>query len=83
MPTEREPGTPPQPLDPMEQFQLADAGFQSQAHAQRLAAEADYGKDQVEEAGLQEIENEGLLPKYNMLAKKIDDLVDFILEEDV
>ena len=35
------------------------------------------------QAGLQEIENEGLLPKYNMLAKKIDDLVDFNLEEDV
>jgi hypothetical protein len=35
------------------------------------------------QAGLQEIENEGLLPKYNLLAKKIDDLVDFNLEEDV
>jgi hypothetical protein len=35
------------------------------------------------QAGLQEIKNEGLLPKYNLLAKKIDDLVDFNLEEDV
>jgi hypothetical protein len=35
------------------------------------------------QAGLQEIENEGLLPKYNLLAKKVDALVDFNLEEDV
>ena len=35
------------------------------------------------QAGLQEIENEGLLPKYNMLAKKVDGIVDFNLEEDV
>lgn len=35
------------------------------------------------QAGIQEIKDEGLLPKYNMLAKKVDNLVDFNLEEDV
>ena len=35
------------------------------------------------QAGLQDIKDEGLLPKYNLLAKKVDNLVDFNLAEDV
>lgn len=35
------------------------------------------------QAGLQQIADEGLMPKYNLLKKKVQDLVRFNLEEDV